>query len=166
MDPYDLAQQAWVNEAVETLYDVVNASFPNIKIVLMVEGFNESGTYDFNYIKSYIYTNFYGAYSNEMFFLPGSAKPLLCWWNAPVMTDADNRGLIHNDTIFDDRILGQDAYPNIDWYAWTPCSVNSSWTPFLNSELLAPYGASILVYALLMYSSIFALVTAPAVLTA
>ena len=34
------------------------------------------------------------------------------------------------------------------------------------SELLAPYGASIPNYDLLMYSSIFALVTTPAVLTA
>ena len=34
------------------------------------------------------------------------------------------------------------------------------------SELLAPYGASIFHYDLLMYSSIFALATTPAVLTA
>jgi hypothetical protein len=34
------------------------------------------------------------------------------------------------------------------------------------SELLAPYGASIQNYDLLMYSSIFALVTTPAVLAA
>jgi hypothetical protein len=140
MHPYDYEQQADVDDAVKTLYSVANSSFPNIKIVIMVEGFNESGVYDFNYIKSYIYTNFYNEYPNERFFLDNSTRPLLCWWNAPVMTDEANRWPIHDDTTFDDRILGQDnttardTYPNIDWYAWTPCSINSSWTPCLNNR--------------------------------
>jgi hypothetical protein len=41
--------------------------------------------------------------------------------------------------------------------------INLVW---FKSELLAPYGASIQIYDLLMYSSILALVTTPAVLTA
>jgi hypothetical protein len=139
MRPYDLAQQAPVDEAVRTLYSVANASFPNIKIAIMVEGFNESGTYDFPYIKSYIYSNFYSAYPNEMFYLKDSPRPLLCWWNAKNMTGPDeapnwtNINAIHNDATFENKILGQSS-SYVDWYAWTPCSANSSETPFINTN--------------------------------
>ena len=139
MPPYDLGQQAPVDAAVRTLYSVANASFPNIKIVIMVEGFNETGTYDFNYIKSYVYSTFYNAYPNERFFLNNSTRPLLCWWNAPTMTGLNenpnwtNIDAIHNDTMFEDKILGQSSN-YVDWYAWRPCSVDSNETPLINSN--------------------------------
>ena len=139
MPPYDRGQQASVNTAVKTLYMVANASFPNIKIVIMVEGFNESGTYNFNYIKSYIYSTFYNAYPNERFFLNNSTRPLLCWWNAPIMTGLNenpnwaNVDAIHNDTVFEDKILGQSS-SYVDWYAWRPCSVDSDEIPVINSN--------------------------------
>ena len=139
MPPYDGGQKASVNAAVETLYKVANASFPNIKIVIMVEGFNESGTYNFNSIKAYIYSNFYNAYPNERFFLNNSTRPLLCWWNAPNMTGLNqtpnwtNINAIHNDTMFEDKILGQ-SLNYVDWYAWRPCSVDSNETPVFNKN--------------------------------
>jgi hypothetical protein len=103
--------------------------------VIMVEGFNESGTYDFNYIKSYIYTNFYSAYPNEEFFLNNNPRPLLCWWNQRNMTDPPtNRAIIDNssDALFYNRIVGQSSY--VDWYAWRPCSVDPNETPVINSN--------------------------------
>jgi hypothetical protein len=134
MDPYDYGQQAPVDNAVRTLYSVANLSFPNIKIAIMVEGFNEDGSYDFNYIKNYIYKTFYSAYPNEMFFLDNSTLPLLCWWNAPVMTNSTNRPLIDNDndSLFCDRIVGQSYY--VDWFAWQPGYGDPDETPFITND--------------------------------
>jgi hypothetical protein len=138
MDPYDYGQGAPVDYAVKTLFNVANSSSSNIKIVLMVEGFNESGSYDFGYIRNYIKTNYTDVYSNLS--LRINNLPLLCWYNAAEMTGTvenpkpDNVAQIHNDSLFEDRIIGHNTY--VDWYAWTPSTVNNSSIPVLKDGFI------------------------------
>lgn len=104
-----------------------------IKVTLMVEAFNDSGTYDFKAIYDYIYENYATKYGDVCFRLNNDTKPLVCWFNDDKVTgpngqpNVDNIRKIMNDTRFDARIIGQDNYVN--WTAWNPSSVNSEFLP-------------------------------------
>jgi hypothetical protein len=137
MPPYDYGQEAHVDNAVKELYSIDNSTSSDIKIVLMVEGFNETAdNYDFGYIRNYIKTNYTDVYPNLC--LRIGTLPLLCWYNAANMTGTvdkprpDRIAQIHdNSSSFADRILGHNSY--VDWYAWTPSTVNDSTIPVLKN---------------------------------
>jgi len=116
------------------LFQQAEVYYPDLKLVIMVEGFNErADNYDFGYIRNYIKTTYYDVYPNMS--LRINNLPLLCWYNAENMTGTvdkprpDRVAQIHNDSLFEDRIIGHNNY--VDWCAWTPSTVNSSRIPVL-----------------------------------
>jgi prefoldin subunit 5 len=113
------------------VFDLINETNSPIKITLMVEDFNQSGTYDFAAIYDYIYDNYATRYVNEFFDLNG--KPLVCWWNSDVTNTSDSRQRIGNDSRFVARIIGHHDY--VDWYAWRPCSVDDEDYPITLPKL-------------------------------
>jgi len=113
------------------VFDLINETNSPIKITLMVEDFNQSGTYDFAAIYDYIYDNYATRYGNEFFDLNG--KPLVCWWNSDVTNTSESRQRIGNDSRFSARIIGHHDY--VDWYAWRPCSVDDEDYPITLPKL-------------------------------
>jgi hypothetical protein len=113
------------------VFDLINKTNSPLKITLMVEDFNQSGTYDFTAIYDYIYDNYATKYENEFFDLNG--KPLVCWWNSDVTNTSESRQRISNDSRFTARIIGHHDY--VDWYAWRPCSVDDGDYPITLPKL-------------------------------
>ena len=113
------------------MFDLINETNSPIKITLMVEDFNQSGTYDFTAIYDYIYDNYATRYGNEFFDLNG--KPLVCWWNSDMTSTSESRQRIGNDSRFAARIIGHHDY--VDWYAWRPCSVDDEDYPITLPKL-------------------------------
>jgi hypothetical protein len=113
------------------VFDLINETNSPIKITLMVEDFNQSGTYDFGAIYDYIYDNYATQYWNEFFDLNG--KPLVCWWNSDMTNTSESRQRIGNDSRFTARIIGHHDY--VDWYAWRPCSVDDEDYPLTLPKL-------------------------------
>jgi len=113
------------------VFDLINETNSPIKITLMVEDFNQSGTYDFTAIYDYIYDNYATRYGNEFFDLNG--KPLVCWWNSDMTNTSESRQRIGNDSRFAARIIGHHDY--VDWYAWRPCSVDDEDYPITLPKL-------------------------------
>jgi prefoldin subunit 5 len=113
------------------VFDLINETNSPIKITLMVEDFNQSGTYDFTAIYDYIYDNYATRYGNEFFDLNG--KPLVCWWNSDMTSTSESRQRIGNDSRFAARIIGHHDY--VDWYAWRPCSVDDEDYPITLPKL-------------------------------
>jgi len=113
------------------VFDLINETNSPIKITLMVEDFNQSGTYDFTAIYDYIYDNYATRYENEFFDLNG--KPLVCWWNSDMTSTSESRQRIGNDSRFAARIIGHHDY--VDWYAWRPCSVDDEDYPLTLPKL-------------------------------
>ena len=113
------------------VFDLINETNSPIKITLMVEDFNQSGTYDFTAIYDYIYDNYATRYGNEFFDLNG--KPLVCWWNSDMTNTSESRQRIGNDSRFAARIIGHHDY--VDWYAWRPCSVDDEDYPLTLPKL-------------------------------
>jgi hypothetical protein len=113
------------------VFDLINETNSPIKITLMVEDFNQSGTYDFAAIYDYIYDNYATRYGNEFFDLNG--KPLVCWWNSDMTNTSESRQRIGNDSRFAARIIGHHDY--VDWYAWRPCSVDDEDYPITLPKL-------------------------------
>lgn len=113
------------------MFDLINETNSPIKITLMVEDFNQSGTYDFTAIYDYIYDNYATRYENEFFDLNG--KPLVCWWNSDMTSTSESRQKIGNDSRFTARIIGHHDY--VDWYAWRPCSVDDQDYPLTLPKL-------------------------------
>jgi len=117
--------------AVEKMFSVASVHAPWIRLVIMVEGFNENGTYDFKAIYDYIQTAYYDRYPD--LFLIVNGRPLVAWWNADNMTGTVNHPQpqniveIRNDSRFEARIIGHNDY--VDWYAWTPSPVNDGVVP-------------------------------------
>jgi hypothetical protein len=128
------------DSATREVFNVINETGSNVKVTLMVEGFNMSGNYDFKAIYDYISTNYLDVYPNEFFELNG--KPLVCWWNDDNMTGPNgqpnntNIQQILNDSRFEARIIGHDDYVN--WTAWRPNSLpgqnNSNVLPVLSVD--------------------------------
>ena len=111
---------------------------PDLKIVIMVEGFNETAdSYDFGYIRNYIKSTYYDVYPNVAVKI--NDLPVLCWYNADNMTGtlekprSERVEQIHNDSLFENRILGHNTQ-YVDWYAWTPCTDDSSRLPVLSRD--------------------------------
>ncbi|HUW47586.1 MAG TPA: hypothetical protein VMW36_02445 [Patescibacteria group bacterium] len=113
------------------VFDLINETNSPVKITLMVEDFNQSGTYDFSAIYDYIYDNYATQYGNEFFDLNG--KPLVCWWNSDMTNTSESRQRIGNDSRFAARIIGHHDY--VDWYAWRPCSVDDENYPITLPKL-------------------------------
>ena len=113
------------------VFDLINETNSPIKITLMVEDFNQSGTYDFTAIYDYIYDSYATRYVNEFFDLNG--KPLVCWWNSDMTNTSESRQRIGNDSRFAARIIGHHDY--VDWYAWRPCSVDEEDYPITLPKL-------------------------------
>jgi prefoldin subunit 5 len=113
------------------VFDLINETNSPIKITLMIEDFNQSGTYDFTAIYDYIYDNYATRYGNEFFDL--NNKPLVCWWNSDMTSTSESRQRIGNDSRFAARIIGHHDY--VDWYAWRPCSVDDEGYPITLPKL-------------------------------
>jgi hypothetical protein len=116
------------------IFRAINETRSQLKIVLMVEDFNQSGIYDFEAVYDYIFNEYASMYEDEFFELDG--KPLMCWWNSENATGTsenpkrENTETMRNDSRFEARIVGHSNYT--DWYAWRPCSVDHSVLPKLS----------------------------------
>lgn len=103
----------------DRIFSLVVDDYQSIELTIMVEGFNESGTYDFDEIFDYIYYMYAVPYAEN--YLSINNKPLLCWWNERNLTGTLDVPLpanilaIHSDARFDSRIIGHNNYS--DWYA-------------------------------------------------
>jgi hypothetical protein len=118
--------------ATKTLFSQIKQYNYPIQVVIMVEAYNWSGIYDFKAICDYINSTYIAPYRS--IYLNLYNLPLICFFNDNInMTRTEeNITAIYSVSGFTTRIVGQSSY--VDWYAWTPCSVNSSWTPYLNNK--------------------------------
>ena len=110
------------DNATKAVFSMVQQYDYPLQIVIMVEPFNNSGTYNFKTIYDYINNTYVVLYGT--IYMKLNDLPLVCFWNDNVkMTATDtNRNAIHNVTGFNARIIGQSDY--VDWYAWRPCSTD------------------------------------------
>jgi hypothetical protein len=116
------------DNATKAVFSTIEEYDYPIQIVIMVEAYNNSGTYDFNAICDYINSTYvvpYGSIYMRLYDLP-----LVCFWNDNIEMTATqaNRDAIHNVTGFTTRIVGQSDY--VDWYAWRPCSTTQDSTGY------------------------------------
>jgi hypothetical protein len=111
------------DNATKAVFSMIQEHDYPIQIVIMVEAYNNSGTYDFNAICDYINNTYVVPYGGIYMKLYG--LPLVCFWNDNIKMTATqaNRDAIHNVTGFTTRIVGQTP-SYVDWYAWRPCSTD------------------------------------------
>jgi hypothetical protein len=120
------------DNATKAVFSMVEEYGYPIQIVIMIEAYNNSGTYDFKAICDYInstYVEPYGSIYMKLYDLP-----LVCFWNDNEKMTATqaNRDAIHNNvTGFTTRIVGQTP-SYVDWYAWRPCSTDQDSTGYPN----------------------------------
>jgi len=133
---FDFVLISWWGEnstsdnATRVIFDVVSGLKDNdVKIALSVEGCNESGVYNFDYLHGYIYDNYAEPYNGIWFRV--NNKPLLTWMETTNMTNPpENREAIHSDDRFVNRIIGYSSW--VDWFGWFPHSYSSSKVPKLS----------------------------------
>ena len=105
---------SFINKAVHQVFKVVDENTFKVKLVVMVEPFNENktyGYYDYQQIYDYVYSNFAGKYPYLYFNYQG--KPLICFFNAPFLT---KNGYAPKDSRFKTILVGH-HYEDycIDW---------------------------------------------------
>ena len=101
------------------VFQTMNSSLKSfgMKLAISIEPVNESGTYDFQALRNYIYNRYVSPFQDIYMELDG--KPLLTWMQGGTMTNPQaNQIAIHNDSRFESRIIGDMSY--VDWYWWFP----------------------------------------------
>ena len=125
---------SYEDESCRLIFSTIKQYEYSIKAVIMVEGFNETKTYNFPSIFNYINETFVTPYADV--YMTINDKPLLCWYNSENMTGTldnpkpENIIEIHSDNRFESRIVGHNDY--VDWWFSIPCSVNDSPLPPLS----------------------------------
>lgn len=115
-----------VDNITQIIFQTVNSYAPTMKIALMVEDYEESGTYNITNVYSYILNAYAIPYNN--IYLQLYNKPLVVWWNQVHTTDNPvHRAQIVSDNRVEARLFGHRS-DYFEWYGWIPCSVNSSST--------------------------------------
>ncbi len=99
---------SFMSNATMQVFQVARENVTNVKVALMVEPFNESGTYNFSEVYDWVYTNLYQNYPTIYYKV--DSKPLLCFFNGQNMT-AD--GVFQRDDRFTVKIVGND--PTAEW---------------------------------------------------
>ena len=131
-----LGGSSYEDESCRFIFSIIKQYNYPIKAALMVEGFNESGTYNFPSIFDYINEAYVTPFKNVYMKLDN--KPLLCWYNADNMTGTlenpkpENINEIRNDSRFESRIVGHNDY--VDWWFAIPCTANNSTIPPLSKR--------------------------------
>ena len=93
---------SFINNAALQVFQVVNENVTSVKVAIMVEPFNESGTYNFTEIYNYIY-DLVDQYPTVYFKVDG--KPLICFFNGANMTSPT---VFAKDDRFTVKIVGND----------------------------------------------------------
>jgi hypothetical protein len=94
---------SFINNSTVQVFQVAKANFTNVKVAVMVEAFNETGTYNFTEIYDWIYTNLVQQYPTVYFKVDD--KPLLCFFNGQNMTSLH---VFQRDERFTVKIVGND----------------------------------------------------------
>jgi hypothetical protein len=98
---------SFINNNAVQIFQVARANF-NVQVAVMVEPFNESGTYNFTEIYNWVFANLFEQYPTVYFKVDG--KPLLCFFNGENMTSPD---VFQRDDRFTVKIVGNDQ--NAEW---------------------------------------------------
>lgn len=99
---------SFINNSTLQVFKVAKASFTQVKVAVMVEPFNETGTYNFNEIYNWVYTNLVEQFPSVYFKV--NDKPLLCFFNGQNMTSPD---VFQKGGRFTVKIVGNDR--TADW---------------------------------------------------
>lgn len=94
---------SFINNAMVQVFQTAKENVTNVKVAVMVEPFNESGTYDFTEIYDWVYANLVQQYPTVYFKV--NDKPLLCFFNGQRMTAT---GIFQRDCRFTIKIVGND----------------------------------------------------------
>jgi len=94
---------SFINNSTAQVFQVARANFTNVKVAVMVEPFNESGTYNFTEVYDWVFANLFEQYPTIYFMVDG--KPLLCFFNDENMTSTD---VFQRDDRFTVKIVGND----------------------------------------------------------
>lgn len=94
---------SFINNSTVQVFQVAKANFTNVKVAVMVEPFNESGTYNFTEVYNWVFANLFEQYPTIYFKVDG--KPLLCFFNDESMTSTD---VFQRDDRFTVKIVGND----------------------------------------------------------
>jgi hypothetical protein len=95
---------SFINNSTAQIFQVARENVTNVKVALMVEPFNESGTYNFTEVYDWVYTNLCQQYPTVYYKV--DEKPLLCFFNGQNMTA---NGVFQRDPRFTVKIVGNDA---------------------------------------------------------
>lgn len=98
---------SFLNNATMQIFQVARENVTNVKVALMVEPFNETGTYNYAEIYDWIYTNLCQQYPTVYYKIDN--KPLICFFNGENMTSHG----FPRDTRFTVKIVGND--PTAEW---------------------------------------------------
>lgn len=101
-------RHSFINNSTVQIFQVARANFTNVKVAVMVEPFNESGTYNFTEVYDWVFSNLVEQYPTVYFKVDG--KPLLCFFNDENMTSPD---VFKGDDKFTVKIVGNDQ--NTEW---------------------------------------------------
>jgi hypothetical protein len=110
----------YTNVCTELLFKTLESrDADELKLALIVEPFNETGTYNFTQIYDYVYDNFVTPYSS--IYMQLNNKPLLTFFNAQNMT---KNGQIERDSAparrFEVRMIGSKNSTYRDWEMEVP----------------------------------------------
>jgi hypothetical protein len=85
------------------VFRIAKENVTNVKVAVIIEPFNESGTYNFTEIYDWVYTNLVQQYPTVYFKVDD--KPLLCFFNGQNMTAPE---IFQRDDRFTVKIVGND----------------------------------------------------------
>jgi len=93
---------SFINNATVQVFQVARANVTNVKVAVMVEPFNESGSYNFSEVYDWVYSL---AQQYPTIYYKVEDKPLICFFNGVNLT-AD--GVFQRDNRFTVKIVGND----------------------------------------------------------
>ncbi len=114
----------FMNNATQQVFQVARENITNVKVTLMVEPFNESGTYNFTEIYNNAYSLF-EEYPTVYFRVDG--KPLLCFFNGENMTSPS---VFQRDDRFTVKIVGNNPFTEWQYDGVTEKNNPSDAVPF------------------------------------
>jgi hypothetical protein len=94
---------SFINDATHQVFENAKENVTNVKVALIVEPYNETGTYNFTEIYDYIYSSFCQSYPTVYYKIDG--KPLLCFFNGDNITSPS---VFQRDYRFTVKIVGND----------------------------------------------------------
>jgi len=94
---------SFINNVTSLIFETIKQNSINLKVAVMVEPFNESGSYNFTEIYDHIQSNYVSQYPEIYFEVNG--KPLVCFFNGPNLTAPSNFQFNSDFTV---KIVGND----------------------------------------------------------